>query len=243
MASANAKQDICDVSELATATEILDIASLETIIYSFPNVCKYKSTSQNKEFIKKIQKLSESEQRELKKTLDAELVRFEELYKQHKNIDYKCMKLIESQLAILQADPKIKTVYNTILLRYKMAKEDKSSMFLCNPDRSLSVPSVMGTKLLNFIITFHSHRCQYTNKFKEFCGDTTKDIKRLEMILGSRTVASSPTNAPGALSHSYECLQSDVSTYTVPECMPEENMISELKNKIANIDLEVDEEW
>lgn len=210
-----------DQTELSTT--LVNIASLETYISALPNPSKYKCISRNKDYTRKIPKLSETEQLELKKTLNKELVWYDNLYKYHKNIDSQCMKLIDTQLETLHKDTKMKSVYNTILQRYNRAKEDKSFMFLINSDRSLSVPSVMGTKLLHFIITFHSHHCNYTNMFKDFCGDTTKEIKRLDMILGSRTVAGSPT--------------------CVPETCDTTNIISELKEKIANIDLDIDEEW
>jgi len=202
------------------STAVSVFATLETRINTLPVACKYRCTSDNKELTRNIQRLTEKEQRELKEKLDTELANFEELYKQHKDIDHQCMKLIDTQLEVIRSDPKMKDVYKTLSARYKIAKEATGSVFLGTSDRCVGVSSVMGTKLLNFIITFHRHHCQYTNMFKHFCGDTTKEVKRLEMILGCRTVASSPST-------------SDL----------EEDSVSAIKNKIAAVELDIDEDW
>ena len=173
------------------STAVSVFATLETRINTLPVACKYRCTSDNKELTRNIQRLTEKEQRELKEKLYTELANFEELYKQHKDIDHQCMKLIDTQLEFIRADPKMKDIYKTLSNRYKSAKEATGSVFLGTSDRCVGVSSVMGTKLLNFIIAFHRHHCQYTNMFKHFCGDTTKEVKRLEMILGCRTVTSS----------------------------------------------------
>ena len=192
---------------------------MEKLISSLPPQCKTHCTCHNKDVTRNIQKLSEKEQQDLKTKIAAELVSFEELYKKHKDIDYQCCQIIDAQLAVIRADPKMKDIYKILVARYNNAKTDTCIVFLGTADRGLNVSSVAGTKLLNFIITYHRHHCQFTNLFKAYCSDTTKEVKRLDMIFANRTVASSPTS------------------------IDSEDPLTTLKNKIASIDLDIDEEW
>jgi len=202
---------------------------LENQINSLPVAFKYHCTSNNKELTRKIQSLTMKDQRELKTKLDGELAEFESLYEEHKNIDKQCMDLIQTQLDTIHTDTKMKDTYKILSQRYKSALEAKGTVFLGNSDRSLQIKSVMGARLLNFIITFHRHHCQYTNMFKEFCGDTKKEVKRLEMIFAGRSAT------PSSL-----CEDEDVPKKVVADENPD---ILALKNKITSIELDIDEDW
>lgn len=205
---------------------------LENQMNNYPVACKYHCTSNNKDLTRKIPTLSTKEQRELKTKLDGELAEFEALFEEHRSVDKHCMDLIQTQLDTIRTDSKMKDTYKTLSQRYKSAVDAKGTVFLGNSDRAIQIKSVIGIKLLNFIITFHRHHCQYTNMFKEFCGDTKMEVKRLEMIFACRSVKNTIVN---------EELDEDAPKKVVE---PEETSeVLELKQKLATIELDIDEDW
>jgi hypothetical protein len=205
---------------------------LEVVIDSSPSYFKYKCTSDNKTLTRGIKTLSLSQVSELKAKLEDEYADFEKLYEEHTSIDNQCKQIINEQLVIFQQDKKQKELYNKLKLRYQTALDAKSTTFLGVYDYGLKVKSVAGTNLINFIIKFHRHKCQYTNMFKEFCGDTKKEINRLTMILDS-----------DRLNAAYSSSVSD-DEFEKPQPVKEEDKkILDMREAISKIELDVDEEW
>ena len=169
------------------------------------------------------------ENREMQERMMTELKEFKEQHEFHRNIDQEYKTVIESQLEILRKDTKMKDVHKMLKNRYKVALEENGAIFLGVSDLRLNVKSVMGTKILNCIIAYHSHKCQFTNYFKDVCRDTLKQLNRLDTI--------------------YNCNNTDTSSGSEDEVkkvvpvVQEDPKILDIKNKLAEIVLDVEEEW
>jgi hypothetical protein len=205
--------------------------SLELAVSKLPSAFKYKCTSDSKEVMRNVKNLSIPQVKELKSKLEGELANFECLLTENEALDRQFMNTIETQLEVIRADKKCKELHAQLLRRFQRAREDKGVIFSGVSDWSTNVKSVACTKLMNFIITFHHHKCTYTNTFKQYRGDTTKELKRLEMILNcdcSRIARSSDDEEEEDKGFEEKKLASKD---------------EDIKKAIASIELDVDEDW
>jgi hypothetical protein len=203
-------------------------AEMESVLANLPHQCKYKCSANNREMMKNVKTMSHAKMSELKEKLQGEYDMYTALHKEHIDIDKEFQKIIDQQLQIIYSDKKNKDIYKQLNNRYQTAANCKYTVFSVVGDRGVTIKSVMGSKLYDFIICFHSHKCNYTNMFKEFCGDIMKEIKRINMILNANSSVASV---------------SDKNSEDVKIVDKEDDHISEMKKNIAAIELDIDEDW
>ena len=209
-------------------------AELEARIASQTPYFKYKCSSDNKELTRNIKNMSRAQLEELKNKLESEYDEFNTLLNEHKNIDMCCESKIIIGLETIRKDGKQKDIYKVLNQRYRAAMEAKGTVFLGTTDLGINIKSVAGNQLLNFIIRFHRHKCQYTNMFKEFCGDTKKELLRIKQMINNDTVSDTRSNSS----------EDDDEKFTKPEVQAtKEKCIDEIKNAISGMALDVDEDW
>ena len=166
--------------------------------------------------------------------LMTELNEFKTLQETHRNIDQEFKTVIETQLEVIRKDPKMKDVYKILKQRYNAALEENSVIFLGVSDWGLNVKSVAGTKLLNCIISYHSHKCRFTNHFKDVCRDSLRQINRLDTIYNYE-IQTDSSGSENEIEHEV--------VKVVPVVAEEDAKVLDIKNRLAEMVLEVDEEW
>lgn len=210
-------------------------AELEVKISNLPPFYKYKCTSDNRSVTRNIKNMSRSELEELNKKLESEYEEFKDLLDEHRKIDMQCESRIIIGLETIRADSKQKDIYKLLNNRYRSAMTSKDTTFLGVSDLGTNIKSVAGNHLLNFIIRFHRHKCQYTNMFKEFCGDTKKELLRIKQIYDCEKLSGL---------YSASSSDDDDEKFTSPQLKDtKEKCIADIKDAIAAVELDVDEDW
>lgn len=199
---------------------MMSYGEIETMLNKFPLHFKYKCTADNRDVTRNIPNLTKTELLELKDKLEKELVSFETLYEEHKNVDKTLVKIIEDEMEEVKKDPKKKKDYTDLKTLFENAKNDKTKTYR-GRDRT-NFQSVQSNNIYKKIQRFHQHKVEYTNMFHGFIGDTTDVIKNtIKKRLDAMTTM---THTP---------------TVKMTE---EEQKTIDLKKAIASVEFE-DEEW
>lgn len=205
---------------------------LQTTIQQLPSAFKYRSVCRSKDVTRNIKNYSIDKIKEIREVLEKDNESFQELYKYHKAISYQCEKVIEKQLENIRADKKMKDVYTHLKNRYEVALKSKSCLFDSIVDRGSRVSSVAGEHLYKFIITYQTHKCNYTNNFHIYIGETKNELHRIKMIVDAFENMSTPS-----------CSDEEDSVDSGKKEVPQEDeKLTDLKSVISNLDLG-DEEW